>query len=114
ALLLARGATQDELARHIFDATVEQTRATDAALADLLPLAAIPRRLDAEVIGALRDAPADTDENARLLAALLPFTFVVARRDAGYVYHDTTRDMLLHQWRSGSDAERAQFDAINQ
>ncbi len=107
--LLTRGATPEEVQRHIFFFNLEKTEASDPALADCLRFCAIPRRFDADIIGILRDAPDDREENDRLLAALLAYSFVRPREDGGYVYHDNTRDMLLQDWRE-TDDKRSQFN----
>ena len=109
--LLERGVSPKELTRRLFYFNLDQTRASDPELAEMLRACAIPRRFDAEVIGVLRDAPDDHETNARLLAGLLPFSFVLARKDGGYVYHDNTRDMLLEDWQTADHRDR--YDEIN-
>jgi tetratricopeptide (TPR) repeat protein len=110
--LLARRASPAEFARQLFRLTLEQTRAADPLLAEMLRACAIPRRFDAAIIGVLRDAPDDRATNQRLLEGLLPFSFVLTHKEGGYVYHDNTRDMLLEDWRAAEN--RDQFDRFNQ
>jgi len=93
--------------------TVERVRQKDVELAEAIRYCAIPRRFDAHIIGILREAPEDRETNERLLNDLLSHSFVLARQDGSYVYHDNTRDMLLEDWQADAD-KRAQFNLFNQ
>lgn len=110
AELLSGDVPAVDLGRRLFELNEERLRATDPPLADLLRICAIPRRLDEQVLGVLRDDIGDGAENQRLLQSLAAFEFVVTRPDGGYVYHDSTRTMLLDEWRTHA---RDAFDALS-
>ena len=101
--LVAGGASADEVARHLLYANFERARSTDPELAEMLRACAIPRRFDEKIIGVLRGAPDDDERNRRLLDGVLSFSFVLARSDSGYVYHDSTRDLILSDWAKEED-----------
>jgi response regulator RpfG family c-di-GMP phosphodiesterase len=109
AALLTSDANPKEFARRLLDLNIAQARTTDPELAEILRACALPRSFDAEIIGVLRNAPEDQAANDRLLNGLLQFSFVQAREDGGYVYHDNTRDLLLTEWR-----ERQHHDQLGQ
>ena len=96
----------------LLERTIESAARTDPALAEALRFCAIPRRFDAEIVAVLRDAPGDLETGARLLAGLRQHSFVVPRRDGGFVYHDTIRDLLLEDWR-GTPGKVALFQKYN-
>ena len=110
--LLKQGADLKSIQRQVFDWNVKRTAASDPELALMLRACAIPRRFDAQVIGVLRDKPGELEANARLLAGLLNFAFVLPRRDGGYVYHDNTRDLVLEDWFENPAAAQ-EFDQLN-
>jgi tetratricopeptide (TPR) repeat protein len=106
AALLNSDASPEEFARRLLDLNIQQARETDPELAEMLRACAIPRSFDAEIIGVLRDAPDDQAINERLLSDLLQFSFVQAREEGGYVYHDNTRDLLLANWQESQNQEQ--------
>ena len=81
-------------------------------LPGLLRAGAIPRTLNAAIVGVLRDAPDDTEGNRVLLEMVAGYRFVLPRPDGGLVYHDNTRDALLADWRA-TDDKRARFEELN-
>ena len=103
---LLSGASSEEFTRRLFFRNLEQTKATDPKLAEILLACAIPRRLDAKTIGILRDEPEDTETNERLFASLKSFSFVKPRTDEYFVYHDNTRDVVLKVWESDDNREK--------
>lgn len=84
----------------------------DPELPDLIRACAIPRTLNAEVVGVLRGTPDDADGNSRLLGMISEYSFVLSRPDGGLIYHDNTRDYLLADWRATED-KRARFAELN-
>ena len=52
-------------------------------------------------------------ENHRLASGLFGFSFVESRKDGSIVYHDSTREMLLRQWRTEDSVGGTEFTAIN-
>src|SRR5258705_1780239 len=76
AALLSSNASPEEFARRLLDLNIEQARAINPELAQMLRACAIPRSFDAEIIGVLRDAPDDQVVNEQLLSGLLQFNFV--------------------------------------
>src|SRR6266550_4236678 len=84
----------------------------DPDLGEVIRYCAIPRRFDAEVIGALRQAPDDREANQRFAEELLRFSFIRALPDGGYAYHDSTRDILLEEWRTPD--KQNLFEELNQ
>src|SRR4051794_3390519 len=80
--------------------TIENARRRSPELADAIRYCAIPRRFDAEIIGALRDAPRDRDGNKRILDQVIEHSFVLPRAPDGFVYHDNVRDVLIKDWRT--------------
>src|SRR5688500_16137530 len=99
---------EQEILRHLIARAGEK----DTELDEAIRYCAIPRRFDAEIIGALRQSPNDRETNERLLAKLLLFSFVRTGPDGGYAYHDGTREILLEEWQTAD--KREQFDQLNQ
>ncbi|HZS54751.1 MAG TPA: hypothetical protein VFA65_10140 [Bryobacteraceae bacterium] len=81
---------------HILD----DARRRSPMLGEIVPVCAIPRKFDAEIIGVLRGFPNEADVNERLLSELQTFNFVVSRPDSGFAYHDSIREMFLCEWRT--------------
>lgn len=107
--LLAGDASTDGLTRSLFNYNYERTRETDPELAEMMRACAIPSRFNAEVIGVLRDKPKAHKGNQRLLSGIKEFNFVLTRKDGQYVYHDSTRDVLLNDWKRQGKS-RKQYD----
>lgn len=84
----------------------------DPVLGEVIRVCAIPRRFNAEIIGALRQAPDDRETNEVLFSKIVSFSFARKRSDGAYKYNDATRDALLGEWRSPE--KREQFDQLNQ
>ncbi|MCI0338277.1 MAG: FHIPEP family type III secretion protein [Acidobacteria bacterium] len=97
--------------KELLEHTIERAKAKHPELGEALRYCAIPRRFDAEIIGAMRDAPDDLSTNEYLLSELTTFSFVLTRRDGGYVYHDNVRDSLLKDWQGENDRDK--FDQYN-
>src|SRR5215213_6076328 len=104
--LLSGDASPEEFTKGLFFLTLEQTKASDPQLAEIMMACAIPRRLDAKIIGIIRDLPDDVATNALLLENLKSFSFVQSRTDGSFVYHDNTRDVVLTVWESDEYRER--------
>ena len=73
--------------------------AADRELAVLVEACAVPRRVDATIVGVLRGRPEDVAGNARLLRELCEYPFLKPREDGGFVYHDGVRVPLLARFR---------------
>ena len=97
--LIEQGASPEEFTRQLFDLNYERVKGDDPELAEMMRACAIPRAIEAPIIGVLRDQPDAAETNQRLLQDLLAFEFVLPRQDRGYIYHDNTREMLLARWR---------------
>ncbi len=82
----------------LVELTLERLDREDHDLAQLARLAAIPRRLDPDVIRVISESQ-NVGYSERLLIDLSKLTFVQARQDGGLVYHDSVRDVLLRQLR---------------
>ncbi|KPV50976.1 hypothetical protein SE17_23855, partial [Kouleothrix aurantiaca] len=100
AALLASDVSPEEFTRRLLAINIEQARALDAELPELLRACAIPRQFDADIIGVLRDAPDDAARNEALLEQIRSFSFVKPHAGGGYVFHDNVRDVLLEEWRA--------------
>jgi tetratricopeptide (TPR) repeat protein len=100
--------SEDEFLQQIFEGAARR----DPELPNLLRAGAIPRMLDATIVGVLRGSPGDAKGNERLLEMLSEYRFVLPRSQGGWVYHDNTRDALLADWRS-SNQKRARFVELN-
>ncbi len=111
AEVLASIESANDPEKALLELTIERARAKHPELAAAIRFCAIPRRLDVEVIGALRDAPNDAEVNNYLFTELLKHSFVLQRRDGGYVYHDNVRDQFLAEWRE--PAHREDFNGYN-
>ena len=98
----------EEFARRLFELNYRRLKAKDPQQAEMMRACAIPRAFNAEIIGVLRDAPQEAERNARILKALLEFSFTLQRQDGDYVYHDNTRQMLLADWQKTEN--RPQFE----
>jgi hypothetical protein len=109
--LLENVSTASDPGREIIKFILAQTREKDPQLADAIYFSAIPRRINAEIIGVLRQAPEDPTQNVDLLSRLLRFSFMHPRPDGDFVYDDSTREILLDEWRSAGSRE--QFDMYN-
>lgn len=93
--------------------TIDRIGDSDPEFAHLVRLCAIPRRLDRRVIGVLREAPEDEDENDMLLSRIAGFSFVNDRQAGGLTFHDDVRDHLLERWLSNPESRR-ELDAVNE
>src|SRR5256712_2525860 len=115
ATLLAEVVSAGSLAavsRFLIETAIARTTATDPELARLVRLGAIPRRLDAGIVGVLRNRPEDLADNQGLLEKLRRFSFVRPRTDGGLIYHESIREVLLAEWRAGAKADGS-FDEVN-
>lgn len=70
----------------------------EPALPEAVRLSAIPRDIDATILGVLRSDP-DEDENERLLQAMAE-AGLLTRSGRVYHFHDRNRATLLRDWRS--------------
>jgi hypothetical protein len=101
----------DDPERGLVEQLVVRARRTDPALAEAIPLCAIPRRFDAEILGILRSSD-DTEASRRLIARLAEYPFVLQQSDRWFTYHDDTRDALLRQWHDDPE-QRDMFESLN-
>src|SRR5712691_1985096 len=90
---------QENAEKEILRYLIARASETDAEWGEVIRCCAIPRRFDAEIVGVLRDRPAERETNEHLLAKLLKFSFARTLPDGGYAYHDSTRDLILEEWR---------------
>jgi hypothetical protein len=95
------------------DLILDSASQRDAELPEVLRAGAIPRTLNATIVGVLRGLPDEEERNRDLLEQISTFRFVVARPDAGLTYHDNTRDALLADWRS-TDEKRQTYRDLNE
>jgi len=84
----------------------------DPELPDVLRAGAIPRTLNAEIVGVLRGLPDETERNRELLERVSEYRFVLPRPDGGLTYHDNTRDALLADW--STERKQARFRELNE
>ena len=84
----------------------------DPVLGEAIRFCAIPRRFNAEIIGALRQAPDDRETNEALFSKIISFSFARKRPNGTYKYSDGTREALLGEW--SAPERREQFDQLNQ
>ena len=84
----------------------------DPVLGEAIRFCAIPRRFNAETIGALRQAPDDRETNDALFSKIVSFSFARKRPNGTYKYNDGTREALLGEW--SAPEKREQFDRLNQ
>ena len=76
----------------------------DAQLAYAVRVCAIPRRLNADVVGVLMSTPDDEAENRLLLDKLGTMSFIIVREDGDLAFHDNVRDRLLEScWTKQTD-----------
>ncbi|AHG91676.1 type III secretion FHIPEP protein [Gemmatirosa kalamazoonensis] len=83
-----------------------------AELPAVIRLAAIPRHINARIIGILRDRPDDHSANAELFAMLAALPITRLRQDGDCALHHDARELLLRQWLE-PDVDRTAFDACN-
>lgn len=93
-----------DLDRFLAFTIVDRIAQADPELADAIRRCAIPRRFDTEILAVVRG---DSDEatNERLFDGITGLTFVHRRSDLSYRYDDTTRQVLLDDWRTESHRE---------
>jgi hypothetical protein len=103
----------DNPVQAVLEQTIERLRKRDPELADCVRLGAIPRELDAELLGALRGKPEDRADNERLLQGLLALSFVAPTSRRGCRYQDATRQWILGEWRS-EPTRKEEFDKLNE
>jgi tetratricopeptide (TPR) repeat protein len=117
-LMLDQGEAVDEASfpRQAFDEKVTTEWLTERILVRLpdrvesdLRAASVPRRFNAEVLGALLQDPTGAERRLRELAA---YSFVAVDEATGdYTLHGLVREMLLAQLRAGRQAQR--YKALN-
>lgn len=84
----------------------------DPVLGEAIRFCAIPRRFNAEIIGALRQAPDDRETNEALFSKIISFSFARKRPNGTYKYNDGTREALLGEW--SAPERREQCEQLNQ
>jgi tetratricopeptide (TPR) repeat protein len=110
--LFARFDEAEDFEGAFLEQILEGAAERDPELPDLLRAGAIPRMLNAEIVGVLRDSADDTEGNRRLLELVAGYRFVLPRSDGGFVYHDNTREAFLADWRA-TDDKRTRFEELN-
>ena len=110
--VIASTAAGENAEQEILNLLIARASEKDPVLGEVIRYCAIPRRFNAESIGALRQAPDDRQTNEDLLARVVSFSFVRRRSDGSYKYNDAIREVLLRDWRSPE--KREQFDQLNQ
>lgn len=95
--LLERNTEAGALTYRLFRTTRERIASEDQLLAAVMPLCALPPAFDAAIIGVLRDAPGEVEQNQRLLEKLMGYSFVQAFEDGAFTYHETLRETLRAQ-----------------
>ena len=102
----------DNSEQAFLDLILETAAGRDPELPDVVRAGAIPRSLNATIVGVLRGLPDEVQRNRDLLAQVATFGFVVPRPDGGLTYHDNIRDSLRADWRS-TDQKRERFRELN-
>jgi tetratricopeptide (TPR) repeat protein len=108
--LLERGGAGDAVERLVIMAAIGRAEVSDPELAWLLRACAIPRTVDATIVGVLRDDQADERRNRDLLGRIAGYSFVRASSVHGYAYHELARQTLLGVWREPE--RRDEFDEL--
>jgi tetratricopeptide (TPR) repeat protein len=93
-----------DLDRFLAFTIVDRIAEADPEFADAIRRCAIPRRFDAEILAMVR-GDSDKATNKRLFDGIAGLTFVHRRSDLSYSYDDTTRQVLLNDWRTESHRE---------
>src|SRR5687768_11727921 len=91
--------------RAVLEQTLERLRQGNPELAECVRYGAIPREVDAALLGVLRGQPEDRVGNERLLGGLIALSFIAPAAPDRYRYQETTRQCILDEWRS--DATRS-------
>ena len=97
AALLKRLDAEGDSSVAMIEEYARRSRTSDPNLATALPLAALPRRLDAAVMAVLIGHPEMLDEGQRLLDQLADYPFVRPHPSGGMTYHDRVRDAVRQQ-----------------
>lgn len=97
-----------ELLRRTIAADTEH----DPGFADAVRYAAIPRRLNEEVIGALRDRPGEAERNREIVAFLRRFPYTRVRADGDCAIQQGPRALLIGEWLEDPE-RREEFDEYN-
>jgi tetratricopeptide (TPR) repeat protein len=95
--LLGLSREAGDLTYRLFQTTLERVGREDDLLARVMPLCALPPAFDATIIGVLRDAPDDVEQNLDLLRRITGYSFVQAFEDSTFAYHETVREPLRTQ-----------------
>src|SRR6266704_2138048 len=111
--LLSNGVNSEAFALWLFEQTMQQLKAVDPELAEMLRACAIPRSFDADTIAVLRNAPDDRSRNEELLGRLVRYEFVLDVGQGVFAYHDVTRDAVLRGWYRDETA-RPRFQLFNE
>lgn len=99
--LLAKAEDTEALTATLIRRIVAQAEEQEPEWGGLLRAAAIPRRLDAAVIGVLRDAPDDEAGNQAALQRLAGYSFVLPDPEGrSYALHEEVRALLLEDWQA--------------
>jgi tetratricopeptide (TPR) repeat protein len=101
----------DAGSRPFVELILDQTEEQDPDLAALLRACAIPRRVDAATVAALRGEPDDEAGSQALMDRIARFSFVRPHSDGTVTYHDATREVLLEDWRRQDN--RVLFKELN-
>jgi len=92
---------------------ISHTREADPLLADLVLIAAVPRKFDASLLAMLSGHEPGDEEFSVAFDSLISMPFVVRSRDERYRMHDEIRDALIRRFRCTSK-DRESFRVLNE
>ena len=99
--LVQSGLPPDQLRTEVTRRLVQRAEAEEPEWGALLRAAAIPRRLDEGVVGALRGALDDAQGNQAALQRLAGLSFVLPDPEGrSYALHEEVRAVLLADWQA--------------
>ena len=105
--MLASGHSQEEIARTLLTMSLD---VAPPEVADAMRICALPAWFDVKVLAFLLEKEAEDVQP--LIEAIAEFSFVMPRKDGGYVYHEATRERLLAWWRA-SARRRGRFAVLS-
>ena len=110
--LLAETEDAEALTEALVRRIVAEAEEREPEWGALLRAAAIPRRLDAAVVGVLRDAPDDEAGNRAAMARLADLSFVLPDPEGkSYALHEQVRALLLEEWPAAG--RRPRYEALS-
>ena len=91
---------------------VERAKAADPEFAELVSVAAVPRKFDDVLLARLTDTTVDDSEFQRVFHLLRALPFVTSRRDGRLRLHNEIRRALLARYEL-TDEDREKLRALN-